>query len=122
MQLRKTTLYFLLPFVWLSANGQRIIPKEVNLVFEYLKHHDYPEQFNGKSYDARPVDWQVIDIDDDGTLEVFLQTLPHYLQTPTITIFQIAKNDSVTRIVEGLVPGRLLPLAENRDYYFDPHS
>jgi hypothetical protein len=118
----KMSLYFVLPFIWLSASGQRIIPREINLVFNYLKHQDYPEKFNDKSFQVRPVDWQIIDIDDDGTLEVFLQTFPHYLESPTITIFQIAKNDSVTRILEGLVPGRLLPLGENRDYYFDPHT
>jgi hypothetical protein len=121
MQFKKL-FCLLLPFIWLSASGQRIIPREINLVFNYWKHQDYPEKFNDKSFQVRPVDWQIIDIDDDGTLEVFLQTFPHYLESPTITIFQIAKNDSVTRILEGLVPGRLLPLAENRDYYFDPHT
>jgi hypothetical protein len=118
----KKSLYFFLPFIWFSASGQRIIPKEVNLVSEYLNQKDCPEKFGDKSFPLRVIDWQIIDIDDDGILEVFLQTFPHYLQSPPITIFQISKNDSVTRMLEGFAPGRLLPLAENRDYYFDSHT
>ena len=65
--------------------------------------------------------WQIIDIDDDGVTEVFLQTFPHFRQSPSITIFQIDKNDTVTRIIEGFAPGHLVKLSK-KDDYFDPHS
>jgi len=96
-------------------------PKEINLVFDYILNEDYPEQFGDKSYQFRPIDWQIVDIDNDGITEVFLQTFPHYRQSPTITIFQIDKNDKVSRIIEGLAPGHLIELSE-KDDYLDPHT
>lgn len=114
-----TLISILLAF---NSNGQnQEFPREINLVFDYLLNVDFPEIFNNKSYQFRPVNWQIIDIDNDGNVEVFLQTYPHYTQSPTITIFKINKNDSVTRIIEGLAPGHLIPLSD-KDDYFSPHS
>jgi hypothetical protein len=83
--------------------------------------YDYPELFDNQPYQFRPVDWQIVDIDDDGVLEVFLQTIPHFRQSPTITIFQIHKNDSVSRITEGLAPGPLVRLHRETET-LDPHA
>lgn len=105
-----------------TANGQnQEFPREINLVFDYIIKRDFPELFNDQSYQFRPVNWQIVDIDDDGNVEVFLQTFPHYTQSPSITIFKINKNDSVTRIIEGFAPGHLIPLSAEDDY-FSPHS
>ncbi len=104
------------------ANGQDLnFPKEINLVFDYLLKKDYPELFGDQPFQLRPINWQIIDIDDDGNTEVFLQTYPHYRQSPSITIFQIDNNDSVTRIIEGFAPGHLEKLSKDDDY-FDPHT
>jgi len=96
-------------------------PKEVKLVFAYLTREDFPESFNSVSHHFRPVAWEINDIDQDGRREVFLQTFPHYRQSPTITIFQIDQSDSVSRITEGLAPGHLIPVSDTENY-IDPHS
>lgn len=96
-------------------------PREVELVFEYLQQHDYPEVFNNQPYQFRPVAWQIIDVDGDGVMEVFLQSFPHYRQSPTITIYQVDSKGSVSRLVEGLAPGPLVAVKEEDDY-FDPHT
>lgn len=118
----KKVFFGLIIFTTLIASGQDYnFPKEINLVFDYLLKKDYPELFGDQPFQFRPIAWQIIDIDDDGKTEVFLQTFPHYRQSPTITIFQIDKSDSVTRIIEGFVPGHLVKLSKADDY-FDPHS
>lgn len=118
----KIMLPLVLSLLALTSNGQsQEFPREINLVFDYLLKKDFPEVFNGKSYQFRPVNWQIVDIDDDGNIEVFLQTFPHYTQSPSITIFSISEKDSVTRIVEGFAPGHLISLSSEDDY-FSPHS
>jgi hypothetical protein len=112
-------LYILIPTISKSQDQQ--FPNEVNLVFDYLMKKEYPEVFGDKNYTIRPIAWQIVDINDDGKTEVFLHTFPHYRQSPTITVFQIEKTDSVTRILEGFAPGHLLPLSQEDDY-LDPHS
>lgn len=118
----KKHLCGILILITFNVFGQEYdFPKEINLVFDYMLKKDYPEVFNNQPYQFRPINWQIIDIDDDGVTEVFLQTFPHYRQSPTITIFQIDKNDSVSRITEGLAPGHLIKLSK-KDDYFDPHT
>ncbi|WP_224994304.1 hypothetical protein [Cesiribacter sp. SM1] len=97
------------------------LPKEVNLVFEYIINKDYPEVFGGNPYKIRPVNWVITDFDNDGTTEVFLQTFPHFRQSPTIIIYQIDDQDSVKRIAEALAPGHLIELSPEQDY-IDPHT
>lgn len=97
------------------------LPRELELIFNYVKESDYPELFNGDPYQVRPIRWQIIDIDGDGVTEVFLQTFPHYRQSPTITIYQIDANNKVSRITEGLAPGPLIAL-DPEDDYFDTHT
>ena len=62
-----------------SQSGPEI-PKEIDAVFYYIINKDFPELFNDKPFQFRPIRWSIIDIDDDGTTEVFLQTFPHYRQ------------------------------------------
>lgn len=106
-----------------GAKGQSTndFPKEVNLVFDYMINKDFPELFNDKPFQFRPVRWAIIDIDDDGVTEVFLQTFPHYRQSPTITIYQVDKIDSVKRITEAFAPGHLIEVSQKQDY-FDTHT
>lgn len=107
-------------FVCLPAAGQDPgYPKELNLVLEYIKRSDYPEVFD-QQYQVRVRGLAIEDIDGDGTTEVFLQTFPHYRQSPTITIYQVDKLDSVKRLTEGLAPGKLVPL-DAKDDYLDSH-
>lgn len=119
----RTIISFLLTTLSLTALGQDNfqIPRELELIFNYAKKNDYPEVFNNNPYQLRPVDWQIIDIDNDGVTEVFLQSFPHYRQSPTITIYQIDSKDTVSRITEGLAPGTLIPLNPENDY-FDSHT
>lgn len=88
---------------------------------DYMLEKDYPELFNNNPFQFRPISWQITDIDNDGNTEVFLQTFPHFKQSPTITIFKIDKSDSISRIIEGLAPGHLIPLSKEDDY-LDPHT
>jgi hypothetical protein len=96
-------------------------PKEVKLVLNYLTNEDFPESFNNMGHHFRPVSWVINDIDNDGITEVFLQTLPHYRQSPTITVFQVDKLGVVSRITEGLAPGHLVPVSPIGNY-IDTHS
>jgi hypothetical protein len=96
-------------------------PKEVRLAFDYLIKKDFPESFNDVGHHFRPVSWAISDMDNDGITEVFLQTFPHYRQSPTITILQVHKLDSVSRITEGLAPGHLIPVSPV-DNYIDTHT
>ncbi len=104
-----------------TAQPPNDFPKEIDLVFDYMINKDFPELFNNQPYQFRPVRWTIIDIDDDGVTEVFLQTFPHYRQSPTITIYQIDQQDSVSRIVEAFAPGHLIKVSPEGDY-FDAHA
>lgn len=113
----------ILTTIWFTGFGQDSfqMPRELELIFEYAQKNDYPEVFKNNPYQLRPVDWQIIDIDNDGVTEVFLQVYTHYRQSPTITIYQIDSIDTVTRITEGLAPGSLIPLNPEDDY-LDSHT
>jgi hypothetical protein len=119
--MKKLLLGLLIFIPIISQSQEQRFPKEINLVFDYLLKKEYPELFGDANYQIRPIDWQIIDINNDGIKEVFLHTFPHYRQSPTITVFQIDKTDSVTRIIEGFAPGHLIPLSQEDDY-LDPHS
>lgn len=61
----------------------------------------------------------VADLDDDGEDEVVLQVTPHFRQSPTIIIFKVSKDLKVTRVIEGLAPGPLVPISSD---YLDSHT
>lgn len=120
MRIKNSILLIIISLTVLGQDNDQI-PRELELIFKYVQKNDYPEVFNNNPYQLRPVDWQIIDIENDGVIEVFLQTFPHYRQSPTITIYQIDSRDTVTRITEGLAPGQLIPLIPEDDY-IDPHT
>lgn len=44
---------------------------------------------------------------------------PHYRQSPTVVLFKVSKDLKVKRVVEGLAPGRLVPVTGD---YLDSHT
>lgn len=111
-------LYFLLPVSAISA------PITENPRFRAVKAYllakdDYPELFKDKPYKLQVEDVVIADLDGDQQDEVVLQMKPHYRQSPTIVIFRVDANMKVTRVVEGLAPGPLLPISGE---YLDSHT
>ncbi|SNT40866.1 hypothetical protein SAMN05421640_0016 [Ekhidna lutea] len=113
--MRKSLLLLTL-LLSINSFGQDLsqFPTEIQQVFKYILEEEYLEQFDTLAYQFRPRDWEIIDIDQDGTTEVFLWIYPHYNTSPTIVIYQLT-NDGVNRIKEGLAPGPLVP--RNDEYY-----
>lgn len=89
-------------------------------VQKYLSQKDdYPELFKNKPYRVKVEGIAIGDLDADGQAEVALQLKPHYRQSPTIVIFRVDNNMKVTRVVEGLAPGPLIPVSGD---YLDSHT
>jgi hypothetical protein len=101
------------------ADGTSVLPAEVKAVQSYLLNTEYPEVFKDTDYRMRIDNVNVIDLFNDGYKEVFLQVRPHYLQSPTILIFRVAKDGQVTRVTEGLAPG---PLRKQDGTFLDSHA
>ena len=101
-----------------SAYAADVSPK-IEAVKQYLLKDDYPELFGDTPYRMKVNDAIVADVDDDGEDEVVLHVTPHYLQSPTIILFKVSKNLEVTRVIEGLAPGPLLPLTSD---FIDSHT
>lgn len=95
------------------------LPEEVMLVRDYILENDYPEVFKEKTYRISINDFRVLDIGNDGINEVVLATKPHFLQSPTLIIYQVRKDKSVKRVMEALAPG---PLVKRKDYFLDSHE
>ncbi len=91
---------------------------QVEAVKQYLLEKDYPEFFD-KPYRMRVINALVDDLDGDGVAEVALHTDPHYRQSATITIFRVSPAFGVTRVMEGLAPGPLVPLTGD---HLDGHT
>ena len=92
------------------AHAQRLgdFPPDVQAVFRYLLADDVPEQYGNLKPKLRPQDYEIVDIDQDGTREVFFWSAPHFHQTAPILIYQIANNGAAKRVTEGLAPGPLV--------------
>ena len=63
---------------------------------------------------AQPAATQVrdavaIDIDGDGSTEVFVWVAPRYLQTPTVVVFSVSSDGEVRLLAEALAPGPVGP-------------
>jgi hypothetical protein len=102
------------------ALGQDLsrFPKEIQSVFGYIINEEPLEQYDTVVYQFRPRDWEIADIDGDGSTEVFLWIYPHYNTTPTILIYKLNKQNEVFRVKEGLAPGRLI---KRNDEYLSFH-
>lgn len=96
------------------------IPPQITEVLEYLQSKEATKA-QGRAFKIKPVSWKIFDVDEDGVDEIFLQTVPHYEQTPTISIFQKAADGSIVKKLEGFAPGKLLPLRKE-DKLIDPHA
>ncbi len=103
---------------WGAAFAAELSPK-IEAVKQYLLKDDYPELFGDKPYRMKVKNVIEADLDDDGEDEVIFHVTPHYLQSPTIIIFKVSKDLKVTRVIEGLAPGPLLP---RRSDFIDSHT
>lgn len=92
------------------VQAQRLgdFPPDVQAVMRYIIMKDTPEQYGDFRMKLRPRGYEVVDIDQDGTTEVFFWSAPHFHQTAPILIYQVVARDSVIRIKEALAPGPLV--------------
>jgi hypothetical protein len=84
-------------------------PPELEAVLRYAVGPNYPEVAYGHEYPFRIRGAAALDIDGDGSTEVFVWAEPSLLQSPAITIYSIDESGKVTRAIEGLAPGPLAP-------------
>ena len=98
---------------------KRKLPDELIKVKKYILEKDYPEVFGEKKYRTAVDGFEIADFGNDGLVEVIILYRPHYLQSPTIVIYQIQKDGSVKRIREALAPG---PLVERTYDFLDSHE
>lgn len=104
-------------FVGLASAGD--LPREIEAVRKYIMETEYPELFDDKPYRVKLENAVIIDLDNDGQVEVVALFYPHYRQSPPIVIFQLSKSYKVTRVKEGLAPGELVPVSGD---YLDSHT
>ena len=97
----------------------RKLPEELIKVKKYILENDYPEVFGEENYRVAVDGFEIADFGNDGLVEVIILYSPHYLQSPTIVIYQIQKDGSVKRIREALAPG---PLVKRKNYFLDSHE
>ena len=94
-------------------------PPRFQAVMDYLMNDEYPELFGDKPYVIQPTGFDIGDLDGDGVDEVVVSFFPHYRQSLTIMIFKVDNKMKVTRITEGLAPGKLVPITGE---YLDSHT
>lgn len=102
-----------------AENQKREFPPRFQAVMDYLLKEEYPELFGDKPYQIRPTGFDIGDLDRDGVDEVVVSFYPHYRQSPTLVIFKVDNKMKVTRLTEGLAPGKLQPLSGD---YLDSHE
>lgn len=87
-------------------------------VTEYVLNENYPELFDNKPYRIKVEHIFASDIDNDGSKEVVMHTIPHFRQSPTIMFFEVAESQ-VRQVAEGLAPGPLQPVSGQ---FLDSHT
>jgi hypothetical protein len=92
---------------------------KVEAVKQYLLKEEYSEVFNDTHYRMKVENIIEADLDEDGEAEVIFHVKPHYRQSPTIIIFKVSKDLRVSRVIEGLAPGPLIPVTGD---YIDSHT
>lgn len=102
-----------------DKKAKREYPPQFQAVMDYLLKEEYPELIGDKPYHIRPTGFDIADLDGDGVDEVVVSFYPHYRQSPTIVLFRVDNKMKVTRITEGLAPGKLVPVSGD---YLDSHT
>lgn len=92
---------------------------ELGLIQHFMLSKDYPEKFKGNSYHVELRDAVVAPVLNDGSHDVVILVTPTYRQSATVLIYEIAKDDSVSRVTEGLAPGPLVAVSGD---YIDSHT
>lgn len=92
---------------------------EVALVKDYMLKTDYPEKFSNHVYHVKILDAIVAPVLNDGSDDVVILVAPNYRQSATILFYKISETKTVTRVMEGLAPGPLVPVTGN---YIDSHT
>lgn len=69
------------------------------------------ERLEGFSGSTRVTDVLLSDLDGDGVAEAVVSLRPALRQTPTLLIFRRSASGGWERILEGLAPGRLMPVS-----------
>lgn len=120
MKIWKLILLALLASQNSLAHAEETTDPRFKAVMDYLlQGDDYPELFDNKPYRMKVTGLAIGDLDGDEQAEVVLSFKPHYRQSPSIMIFRIDKEMQVTRVVEGLAPGPLVPVSGD---YLDSHT
>jgi hypothetical protein len=75
--------------------------------------HDPIEAFGSTIGHVRVRGLQQLDLDKDGSPEVFVWIEPSFRQTPTVLVYAYSASRGVHRFVQALVPGRLRPVSDS---------
>ena len=94
------------------------LPREIEAIRKYIMDKEYPELFD-KPYRVKLENALIVDLDNDGRMEVVALFSPHYRQSPPLVIYRLSKRYKVKRIKEGLAPGELVPVTGD---YLDSHT
>ena len=93
--------------------------KDLASVTAFMLKNDHPELFKDKAYHVKIENLMASDVLNDGSHDVVALVTPDYRQSATILFYEIAKDQSVSRVTEGLAPGPLVPVTGK---YLDSHT
>ena len=115
----RNLIYLCLFTSFLYTFGSDSIPFHLEMVKKHILEKEYLEKFGDVTYRLQLNDYAIDDFENDGIIEVILNVNPHYLQSPTILFYQVFKDNSVKRLIEGLAPGKL---KKRTDKFLDSHT
>ena len=85
---------------WSDAVSQTPAVSPVAAAIEkYVLETEYPEEFDDVLYRVRAENLVIADIDGDGRQEAIAHYIPHYRQSPTIVIYQVARDMTVISLL-----------------------